>query len=166
MQEPTGVPTLLPLPQRTVCSLMTSSSHSLRFAALTSSYQSGSFDAPFSYNELVAALSRCHESSPGADGLPYSTFKVSFPWWRHLLLSSSTSSCGSPSSPPLGSPVWSSHSSSVTVTPLSLTRIVLYLSPLVLSVARWFSLGRRHSCLQPCGLPASAPSGPHFCRFH
>ena len=60
---------------------------SLRFAALTSSLESGRFDAPFSYNELVAALSRCHESAPGADGLPYSAFKVSFPWWRHLLLS-------------------------------------------------------------------------------
>ena len=60
---------------------------SLRFAALTSSHESGRFDAPFSYNELVAALSKCHESSPGADGLPYSAFKVSFPWWRHLLLS-------------------------------------------------------------------------------
>ena len=60
---------------------------SLRFAALTSSHESGRFDAPFSHNELVAALSRCHESSPGADGLPYSAFKVSFPWWRHLLLS-------------------------------------------------------------------------------
>ena len=79
MQEPTGVPTLLPPLQRTVCSLVTSSSHSLRFAALTSSRESGRFDAPFSHDEFVAALSRCHESSPGTGGLPYSTFKVSFP---------------------------------------------------------------------------------------
>ena len=60
---------------------------SLRFASLTSLHESGRFDAPFSYNELVAALSKCHESAPGADCLPYSLFKVSFPWWRHLLLS-------------------------------------------------------------------------------
>ena len=99
---------------------------------------------------------------------------------------SSTSSCGSPSSLPLGSPVWSSQSSSVTVTPLSSTLIVPYLSPLVLSKSSstwstlalhhtfhhsWMcrkvvSVGRRHSCLQPCRLPASPPSDPHFCRFH
>ena len=60
---------------------------SLRFASLTSLHESGRFDAPFSYNELVAALSKCHESAPGADCLPYSLFKVSFSWWRHLLLS-------------------------------------------------------------------------------
>ena len=60
---------------------------SLRFASLTSLHESGKFDAPFSYNELVAALSQCHESAPSADCLPYSLFKVSFPWWRHLLLS-------------------------------------------------------------------------------
>ena len=46
---------------------------------------------------------------------------------------SSTSSCGSPSSSPLGSPIWSFHSSNVTVTPLSSTLIVPCLSPLVLS---------------------------------
>ena len=50
-------------------------------------HESGRFDAPFSYNELVAALSKCHESAPGADCLPNSLSKVSFPWWRHLLLS-------------------------------------------------------------------------------
>ena len=33
-------------------------SHSLRFASLTSLHESGRFDAPFSYNELVAALSK------------------------------------------------------------------------------------------------------------
>ena len=60
---------------------------SLHFASLTSLRESGRFDAPFSYNELVAALSKCHESALGADCLPYSFFKVSFPWWRHLLLS-------------------------------------------------------------------------------
>ena len=60
---------------------------SLRFAALSSSCESGIFDAPFSHNELVAALSRCHESAPGANGLPYSASKVSFPWWRHLVVS-------------------------------------------------------------------------------
>ena len=60
---------------------------SLRFASLTSLRESGRFDTPFSHNELVAALSKCHESAPGADCLPYSLFRVSFPWWRHLQLS-------------------------------------------------------------------------------
>ena len=59
---------------------------SLRFASLTSLHESGRFDVPFSYNELVAALSKCHESAPSADCLPYSLFKVSFPWWRHLFV--------------------------------------------------------------------------------
>ena len=60
---------------------------------------------------------------------------------------SSTSSCGSPSSPPLGSPVWSSHSSSVTVTPLSSTLVVPYLSPLVLSKSSstWSTLALHHT---------------------
>ena len=58
---------------------------SLRFASLTSLHESGRFGAPFSYNELVAAVSKCHESAAGADCLPHSLFKVSFPWWRHLL---------------------------------------------------------------------------------
>ena len=48
----------------------------LRFASLTSLHDTGRFDVPFSYNELVAALSKCNESVPGADGLPYSLFKV------------------------------------------------------------------------------------------
>ena len=61
-------------------------SSSFRFAAPTSSHESGRFDAPFPY-EFVAPLSKCHESASGADGFPYSAFKVSFPWWRHLLLS-------------------------------------------------------------------------------
>ena len=60
---------------------------SRRFATLSCLQDHGRFDAPFSYNELVAALSKCHESAPGADGLPYSVFKVHFPWWRHMLLS-------------------------------------------------------------------------------
>ena len=50
----------------TLCFLMTSSTHSL----------SASLDAPFSCNELVAALSKCHESAPDADCLPHSLFKV------------------------------------------------------------------------------------------
>ena len=40
----------------------------------------GRFDAPFSHNELVDALSKCHESAPSANCLPYSLFEVSFPW--------------------------------------------------------------------------------------
>ena len=43
--------------------------------------------APFSYDELVAAFSKCYESAPGADGLPYSVFKERLLWWRHFLLS-------------------------------------------------------------------------------
>ena len=62
-------------------------SFSLRFASLTSFDEFGRFDAPFFYNELDAALSKCHESAPGADCLPHALFKVSFPWWRHLLFS-------------------------------------------------------------------------------
>ena len=45
------------------------------------------FDAPFSYREPAAALSKCHESVPGADLRTCSVFKVHFPWWRHVLLS-------------------------------------------------------------------------------
>ena len=60
-------------------------------------HESGRFDAPFSYNEIVAALSKCPESAPGADCLPYLLFKVSFPWWRHFLLLQPRSAphCGS-----------------------------------------------------------------------
>ena len=58
-----------------------------RFASLTCLFDSGRFHTPFSYNELVAALSKFHESAPGADCFPYSAFKIHFPWWRHLLLS-------------------------------------------------------------------------------
>ena len=67
MQEPTSVPIVLPPLQRIACSLMISSSHSLSVSR-------------------VGAFSKCH-SPPGADGFPFSVFKVSFPWWRHLFLS-------------------------------------------------------------------------------
>ena len=60
---------------------------SRRFTTLFCLQDHGRFDAPFSYTELVAALSKCHESAPGAVGLPYSVFKVHFPWWRRMLLS-------------------------------------------------------------------------------
>ena len=105
-------------------------SFSLRFASLTSLRDSGRYDAPFSYNELVAALSKCHEVAPGADGLSYSLFKVSFPWWRHFCFPSSTSSCASLWFRPLGSPASSSQSSSAMVTPPPLIPIVLFLSRL------------------------------------
>ena len=120
---------------------------SLRFTALTSSLESGRFDAPFSYNELVAALSRCHESAPGADGLPYSAFKVSFPGGVTFSSHSSISSYVSPSSPLLGSPVWSFHFSSVTATLPPLTRIVPFPSPLVLSKcsSTWSTLALHHT---------------------
>ena len=119
---------------------------SLRFAALTSSGESGRFDAPFSYNELVAALSRCHESS-GADGLPYSAFKVTLPWWRHLLLSFFNLILRFAVVPSAWKSSLVVHSSSVTVIPLSLTLIVPYLSPLVLSKSSntWSTLALHHT---------------------
>ena len=76
---------------------------SLHFASLTYLHESGRFDAPFSHDELVAALSKCHESAPGADCLPYSLFKVSSPWWIFCFLSS-TLCCGSLWFRPHGSP--------------------------------------------------------------
>ena len=48
---------------------------SSRFTPRTS-HHSGQFGAPFSYDELVAAFSKCYESAPGADVVPYSVFKV------------------------------------------------------------------------------------------
>ena len=68
-------------------SVMISLTISRRFETLSCHLDHGRFDVPFSYNELVAAFSKCHESAPGADGLPYSVFKVHFLWWRHMLLS-------------------------------------------------------------------------------
>ena len=58
---------------------------SRRFTPRTS-HHSGQFGAPFSYDELVAAFSKCYESAPGADVVPYSVFKVRLLWWRHFLL--------------------------------------------------------------------------------
>ena len=104
------MPTLLPPPQRIVCSLMTSSSHSLS----------------------VSRHSRLHASRPDLTGLSLTTSllrhcpgatslrrartasrtplsKSPSPGGVTCSSLSSTSSCGSPSSPPLGSPVWSSH---------------------------------------------------------
>ena len=58
------------VPMFPLCFPTTSSTHSLslRFASLTSLHESGRFDAPFSHNELVAALYKCHESA--GCGLP------------------------------------------------------------------------------------------------
>ena len=42
--------------------------------------------SPFSAADLRQALRRCAESAVGADGLPYSLFKVEFPWWQTALL--------------------------------------------------------------------------------
>ena len=59
-----------------------------RFPALFAGphHTGGQFDGPFSVAELVGALSRCAESAVGGDGLPYSLFKVTLPWWRSALL--------------------------------------------------------------------------------
>ena len=55
-------------------------SMTLRFFELTSDqHSSGVFDAPFSESELSSALSKCHDSAPGLDGLRYSTFQQHFP---------------------------------------------------------------------------------------
>ena len=62
-------------------------SMTLRFFELTSDqHSSGVFDAPFSESELSRALSKCHDSAPGLDGLRYSTFQQHLPWWRAMLL--------------------------------------------------------------------------------
>ena len=138
MQEPTGVPTLLPPLQRTVCSLMTSSSLSLsvsRHSRLDASR------ADLTHLSLTTSLLRHY---PGATSLrrartasrtPLS--KSPFPGGVTCSSLSSTSSCGSPSSPPLGSPVWSSHSSSVTVSPLVLLK----------SSSTWSTLALLHTFL-------------------
>ena len=117
---------------------------SLRFAALTSSHESGRL----THLSLTTSL-LLH--SPGATSLRRARTASRTPLSKFPLVASlaplfSTSSCGSPSSPPLGSPVWSSHSSSVTVTPLSSTLIVP-LSPLVLSKSSstWSTLALHHT---------------------
>ena len=62
-------------------------SMTLRFFELTSDrHSSGVFDAPFSESKLSRALSKCHDSAPGLDGLRYSTFQQHLPWWRAMLL--------------------------------------------------------------------------------
>ena len=62
-------------------------SMTLRFFELTSDqHSSGAYDAPFSESELSRALSKCHVSAPGLDGLRYSTFQQHLPWWRAILL--------------------------------------------------------------------------------
>ena len=102
---------------------------SLRFASLTSLHESVRFDAPFSFNELVAALSKWHESGLGADCLPYSLFKVSFSWWRHHLLSCFNLVLRFAVVRPLGSPALLFRLSSAMVAPLLLIPIVPFLSP-------------------------------------
>ena len=67
----------------------------LRFFELTSDqHSSGVFDAPFSESELSRALSKCHDSAPGLDGLRYSTFQQHLPWWRAMLQSPIELECG------------------------------------------------------------------------
>ena len=66
---------------------------SLCFASLTSLHESGRFDAPFSCNELVAALSKCHESALALQSLSHGGVILCFPspswscnslWYRPL----------------------------------------------------------------------------------
>ena len=84
------------------------------------------FTSQADYNELVAALFKCHESAPGAL-LDLSHGGVIF------CSLSSTSSCASLLFRQLGSPAWLFWSSSAMVTPLLLTPIVPFLSPFALS---------------------------------
>ena len=130
---------------------------SLRFASLTSLHESGRFDAPFSY-ELVAALSKCHESAPGADCLPYSLFKVSFPWWRHLLLSFFNLVLRFR---PHGSPALSFRSSSEMVTPLLLIPTASFLSHLALSnfLSTSFTLALPPTFFHNSTLPRAVSAG-------
>ena len=101
---------------------------SVRFASLSSLHESGRFDAPFSYNELVAALSKCHESASGAASLTHSPKSHCH---GGVIFSSpvSTLSCASLSFRQLGSPTWLFRSSSTTVNSPLLTPIVPFLSP-------------------------------------
>ena len=46
----------------------------------------GLFAAPFTPSELSRALNLCFDSAVGVDGLPYSVFKTSFPWWQTAVL--------------------------------------------------------------------------------
>ena len=57
-----------------------------RFSQLRSSEEVGSFDGPFSPSELRRDLGVCVDSAVGLDGVPYSLFKVPFPWWQCALL--------------------------------------------------------------------------------
>ena len=58
-----------------------------RFAEISSSCRStGIFDALFTHSALRRALSHCIDSAVGLDGLPYSLFKVNFPWWQDAIL--------------------------------------------------------------------------------
>ena len=117
----------------------------------------------------MSRLSKCHESAPGADCLPYSAFKVSFLWWRHFLLSFLLSFFNLVLRFAVVPSAWkSSLIVPLDGDPASFALIVPFPSALVLApcprshctthlttvgrVARWFPLGRRHSHLQPCGL--------------
>ena len=89
---------------------------SFRFAPLTSSRESGRFDAPFSQRACCGKIQVprvfVRRGRPPALHFQSPLSLVASP--APLFLS--TSSCRSSPSPPLGSAVWSSHSSSVTVT--------------------------------------------------
>ena len=135
-------------PTGTVCSRTTSSSHSLsvsRHSRLHASW------AASTHLSLTTSLLR---HCPGATSLRWARTasrtqlsKSPYPGGVTFCSLSSTSSCGSPSSPLLGSPVWSSRSSSVTATPPSSTLIAPCLSPLVHSnsSSTWSTLASHHT---------------------
>ena len=75
---------------------------SRRFISLTSLHDSGQFDAPFSYSELVAALSKCQESVPGADLHHSMSSRYTSRGGATCFFLSSTSPCSGPSIHPLG----------------------------------------------------------------
>ena len=66
------------LPLGTLCFLTTSSTHFLSASRLSRPYTNQA-------DLMLPSLTR--NSLLRADCLPHSLFKVSFPWWRHLLLS-------------------------------------------------------------------------------
>ena len=57
-----------------------------RFSDLCSSQEVGPFCSPFTPSELRRALGVCVDSAVGFDGIPFSLFKVPFPWWQSALL--------------------------------------------------------------------------------
>ena len=125
---------IFPLPLGTLCFPTASSTHSLSASRLLHPKMSQADSMfPFSHNELVAALSKCHEPAPVLIASRIHSSRSPFHGGVIFYSLSSTSSCASLLSRQLGSPAWSFQSSSAMVTPLLLTPVVPSLLPLALS---------------------------------